>query len=739
VRESLRRARSVALVVEDKQAQPLAAAIRFVQESLAAQGKKLERVRAEDYLADRTKYGWVQYRPVASSEVKSPPTRYDLIATFDAPGLANGLVPPDLCRIALTDTDPGAGRGLVQYVVMPVYDTEDAISLAGGDADGVLAAARELASPSAVVTPAEARGAFASLTAYGTTAPTRKLPGLREFVRVPIGELAATPDGQRNAVGLRGWGNNLIILAADGSIVAKEACGKLFPAGLEPLNDGFTIVTHENDPKTLSLRIYGRDGRVKGRIAAPARRVGGVRDWSPSLPHPDVMIPFLRQASFSVSPDGRLAAGGGSKAIAMWDVSAGKLLWRDDAMHYTAPDPQNVTSGPLQLAASFPQVRLSPDGAWLAVMHRETTEVRDDRTGNRLAAPTATGAPGLISSFNGHVYVVGNPDVPWPPFSGFAAWREGRAIWRWRASQELTATAFSVDGARFAIGEVDGTLRLMEGGGQRAGWQAPDGALRGLRLSSDAQRAAFATTGGWADVIDFDGRIFWLRDFGVLVVIHVLGKDGDSLVGDHRGILRPLRPTGEVRWMVDLTPFVWRSDVNTVLTSLDTIPTLRLPAPDRPRVAPPAAVTNLARTASVQLLRPNAWMGGDGSAVREVSLNDGQRVAPAGGRFTPSTLEFAAFVPSPPAWQLEWKEPLTLNTFAIHESPDHPEAVPEDIAIDVWQEGSWKRVTHEHWNRDVVHAHRFDSVTTTKIRYVPMGDLTKNVWLSEIEVYEAAP
>jgi hypothetical protein len=126
-------------------------------------------------------------------------------------------------------------------------------------------------------------------------------------------------------------------------------------------------------------------------------------------------------------------------------------------------------------------------------------------------------------------------------------------------------------------------------------------------------------------------------------------------------------------------------------------------------------------------------------AVRSVSLNDGQRVAPNGGWFNPKTLEYAAFVPSPPAWQLEWKEPVTFNAVLIHESPDHPESVPEEIAIDAWQDGSWKRVTHELWNRDVAHAHRFPSVTTTKMRYVLIGDVSKNVWLSEIEVYDTAP
>ena len=36
----------------------------------------------------------------------------------------------------------------------------------------------------------------------------------------------------------------------------------------------------------------------------------------------------------------------------------------------------------------------------------------------------------------------------------------------------------------------------------------------------------------------------------------------------------------------------------------------------------------------------------------------------------------------------------------------------------------------------VVHGHRFKRLTTTKLRYVPVGDLAKGVYLVEIEVYD---
>src|SRR5262249_23036017 len=163
-----------------------------------------------------------------------------------------------------------------------------------------------------------------------------------------------TPDGQRIAVGMKGWGTNFFVLDGDGKVIGKDVCGKFFPMHLKALDDGFTVVSHENDPTTQYLKLYDRDGKAALRLAAPGRRVGGVRDGTPGLPNPGVLPQFLKQSSYSVTPDGRLAAVGGSKAIAVWDLKAGKLLWRDDTVHYSAPGPQNIL-GPRNLAPGFPQ------------------------------------------------------------------------------------------------------------------------------------------------------------------------------------------------------------------------------------------------------------------------------------------------------------------------------------------------------------------------------------------------
>ena len=116
--------------------------------------------------------------------------------------------------------------------------------------------------------------------------------------------------------------------------------------------------------------------------------------------------------------------------------------------------------------------------------------------------------------------------------------------------------SFAADWLHYAIGEADGTVRLMEGGGQVAGWLSPNGSITSLSLSPRADRAAFATTGGSVGVIDFGGRVLWQKDLGTRAVIAFVGDKGDTVAGDWRGFVRRFDATGERLWEVDLTPQV---------------------------------------------------------------------------------------------------------------------------------------------------------------------------------------
>jgi hypothetical protein len=181
-----------------------------------------------------------------------------------------------------------------------------------------------------------------------------------------------------------------------------------------------------------------------------------------------------------------------------------------------------------------------------------------------------------------------------------------RLMWHWNSPQPVTATAFAADGLQYAVGEVDGTLRLMKGGGQVAGWLSPNGPISSVSLSPGGDRVAFATTGGWAGVMDCGGRVLWQKDLGAPAVIQFLGAKGDTVAGDWRGFVRRFSAAGQPLWEVGLTPHVWRDDLAALLTRPDATPTLRLPAPDRPGATVPQGARNLAPSASVKLLRSNA-------------------------------------------------------------------------------------------------------------------------------------
>ncbi|MBL7223940.1 MAG: hypothetical protein ISS72_08805, partial [Candidatus Brocadiae bacterium] len=652
---------------------------------------------------------------------------YTLVIAFDTPALPSGVIKTNALPIQLTATDPGPGRGLVQFAAMAAYDTEDAISLSGGDPEGLLAAAKALASPPPVLEPdAEPNVLFDAVAAQeqGET----KVEGIRRFVGVPISELAASPDGTRIAAGLKGWGNNLFVLDGQGRALGKDLAGKFFPVRLETFAGGFAVLSHENDPTTLYLKLNDREGKPMLRVAAPGRRVGGVRDCTPNFP--EQADNFLKQASFSLTPDGRRLGAAGSKGIAVWDLKARKVVARDDSVHYNAPGPE---SHAWPDTASFPQVRLSPDGRRFVLQHNGKLFMRDAATGatlDQVSLPVGS-TMGRVQLFDGHLLVVGDRE--------FFAFRDGKLLWHWKAPDEVTASAFAPDGLRYAIGEVGGAVRLMNGGGQVGGFvPAGGGMITTLGLLPESGRVAFATATGGVGVVEFSGRVVWQGNVDARAVIRLAGPSGETVVGDGRGIVRRFGADGKKLWETALTPLVWRPDTHNLLLAPDPTPTLRLPAPKSPQTAVPAGAPNLAPQATVKYLPSRSWWKERIDPDRSVSLNDGKRDSPPGGWFDRTKLEYLAFVPSPPTWELTWKEPVAIGTVVVCESPDHPEAVPEEVKVEAWLDGDWKEVVHTHWNRDVIHVHQFPAITTAKLRYMPVGDLANKLWLSEIEVYGPA-
>ena len=240
-------AKGSAAPADAKPAEPLAAAADALADLLKSRGKQVVRLSSAEYLADLDTLLWKGFPEhhgekgdVGKIQPRQP--KYDLVLVLETSQHQADVVKADLLPIVLTATDPGPGRGLVQYAAMPVYNDEDALCIAGGDTEGLMAAIKSLAAAPAAPAAAAAvpespgtalpGGSRRSHTRPAAGGPPERRgtppPGLAQFIGTGVCELAVSPDARRIAVGLKGWGDNLIVLDEAGNILAKDLCGKFF-------------------------------------------------------------------------------------------------------------------------------------------------------------------------------------------------------------------------------------------------------------------------------------------------------------------------------------------------------------------------------------------------------------------------------------------------------------------------------------------------------------------------------
>ncbi len=733
---ALKTAKTIALLVAKNQQDTFKPVIDAAIQSLSLPDRKIIQVSAEDYLNERVTDGWDKFKVGDyAPAIKLHPKQYDLIVTFATAALLSKVVPADLCAIKPSAIDPGPGRALVQFVAMPVFDNEDGLAIQAGDVDGLVLAADSLRLPP-VISTAEAVKPVAVKPLPGQSS-IASVPGIHQFVGIPIGQVSATPDGQRIAVAMKGWGNNLFVLSADGKVINGDLSGKYFPLDVVAVPDGFWLTSYENDATCAYWKHYDRDGKPTLRLAADGQRFGGARDWSAN--HPIVERERFRpQASFSTTRDGHFAAVGGSRGIAVWDLIQQKVIWRDDTVHHTVPLSQkgNVTPD----ASMFPQVKLSPDGSMMVLQHGGKVLLRDGKTGvSKGEQSLPQGASlGRTRVFNGSRLVVGDQE--------FFAYRDGKPLWHWKAPTDVNAVAFADDGLHFAIGEPNGTIRILNGSGQIGGYVAPVGGVDSLDMLPDASKVAFSTSGGQVGVLDINGKVLWQINVVSRSQISFLGAAGETVVGDWRGMVYRFNAAGQQLWTVDLTQRVYRDDAEKVLTTPDATPTLRVPAP----MIKPASELDAARKLAIQgitYLSTSGWRGPVQITQRESALIDGKKeglklswFTSGYGSFTDKTCRDGAYwlagAPAAPAFDIKLAQASSVNAVAIYEDTAHPEAIPQEIKIEAWVDGNWTTVCHDLWVDSSTHIHNFPPITTDKLRYTVMGDLYKNLWTTEIEVYK---
>ncbi len=592
--KALASAKTVAILTTDKQHDKLTAVFDRLAKALSSKGMQVGRLSTAEYLKDRLEFGWDKFvfAGAYQKELRARPRKFDLIFTLDTPELpSTEIYAKELRSVEPSASDPGLGRAMVQYVVMPVYDTEDAIAISGGDEAGLLAGIDALAGGVPV---ASALLSDATLPrSLPVVAESVALNPIRQVLGSPVRELAVSADGQRILAGLMSWGNNLITLSGDGQIVSAMVGGKHFPIQLSAGDSGFTAHMLENDSIVNYTMLMSRDGKPLTRLASSGRQIGGTRDASARY------YDLWKQGLSSVTPDGRLAAIEGSRGIAVWDVPAGKVLWRDDALVHDK--------------GGFAQVKLSSDGKSLAVLHDGKLFFRDARTGqvqSTRSFPVGTRL-GEMRMYEGGTLIFGDTEL--------FAFRDGQPLWHWSTPAEVTATAFARDGLHWCVGSPDGAIKLNNGSAQVAGHKTPSGAISSLAMSADGSFTAFGSTTGWVGVVDLAGKCRWQKCVSTRAAVALAGSDGSIIAGDWRGFVRRFDPQGKQLWEVDLTPRVYRDDLAAVLTTPDSTLTLRLPAPKVPVAEPPQGKANLATKATVKHVPAPAAAGGTRSSLRRAA------------------------------------------------------------------------------------------------------------------------
>ena len=233
----------------------------------------------------------------------------------------------------------------------------------------------------------------------------------------------------------------------------------------------------KNDDQINSLS-FSPDGRLLVAASQAQVQVHNLRSQDPPQ---SLSIGGTRTAVFS--PDGRTIAGGMGGPLSLWQVETGHHL--------------NLSS---HLPEEIGLVVFSPDGRWLAVGFGGPTDFGWDK-------------PGKVMLF----------DV------------ENRKEHRtWPSTTQVSALAFSPDGALLAAAGHDGTIRFWRTAGwnELKRWEGPPGtAYASVLFLSGGQKLAAGNAAGTVDIWDVGtGRLAMrLSGHGSCVPVMPLSPDGRTL------------------------------------------------------------------------------------------------------------------------------------------------------------------------------------------------------------------
>lgn len=215
--------------------------------------------------------------------------------------------------------------------------------------------------------------------------------------------------------------------------------------------------------------------------------------------------------SVAVSRDGTMLAAGSRRAVALWELPSGKLLWSSEPRECYACD-----------------VDFSPDGRRIAVADTWVNQILSTRSGELLAEMRGHEDATIQISFSpdGGEVVSGSADATvrqWDAHSG----KLRRILAARPPNSPLTTIAFSPDGRFEAVSGTDGVVRV---------WAASTGEfLYGLRgHEGPVQTLAFTLDSAWlcSGSADRTMRV-WDMAHGFISVVQPL----DTFRGDAIGAI----------------------------------------------------------------------------------------------------------------------------------------------------------------------------------------------------------
>jgi|GEM_PF-1989537 len=728
VADGFRSISNVAIVATDVQHEKFKENIGDIVATLSSKNANVTLLTPDDYLADKKTYGYDIFRiGDYSPNVKYRHARYDIVVMLE--GDLNKMYSNNILPIPVTKAEPGNGRGLIQFLVMPVYNEENGVSVAGGDDEGIIKALTalndEIINNFAKVSFVENNKPNLTYKDIALTKSISKPKGLSEYIGVPASEITVSGNGKTIAVAFKGWGDNLAFLDSNGKVLKKVASGKFYPIHLSSLDKGFMVYEHYNDPNAMYATVYNSSGILEYRLAPTGRRIGGARDYPAS--HPLVFEErFVSQTSYSITPNGNYAAVGGTRGIAVWDLNAKKMLWHDDTITYI--DGAGNASG-------YPQLSLSPDGNKLIVVYNNVVTIRNARNGDLQSELTLpVGAKiGSVQYNKNNKIIIGDSD--------FYAFDGDKLMWHFIMPEPPLDSAFADNAMDYVLGALDSSVKVMSGGFQVSGYVMNSGVPISVDILPNSSLVAFGGTTGIIGVMKRDGTVVWESNVGSRAAVSFAGTGGDLVVSDWKGNIYYFDSKGKQKWVIQLGDKVYRDDIVDVLLDESAITTYEIPRPYAlTEINIPEGAENVAAgTTNVRLIPHRDWWNGEQfpQANGSVDLTNGIVENHDLPWYDRDALDNAAHVPSPPAWEISRRDGgiMRVNTIVIREDPRYPEAVPSEIKVEAFLNNEWIPLVHEYWNAGTSHTHQFVTVDAERIRYTPIGDLSKNIWLREIELY----